>query len=76
MKPLIDGTVSFFAAIATAFICGVPAWFTFLAIRSGAAPVWVYAALAGLVGVGLLMTLSFLRKGLRGVSPSRDRRRS
>ncbi|MEJ6397937.1 hypothetical protein [Yoonia sp. 208BN28-4] len=75
MKALIDGFLSFLAAIATAFICGVPAWFTFQAVQTGLAPMWVYAAVAALAGVGLLMTYTFIEKGFRGVSPSRDRRR-
>lgn len=76
MKQFFDGFLSLLAAIATAFVCGVPAWFTFQAVQTGAAPIWVYAAVAGLTGVGLLMLFSFLRKAMNGISPSRDRRRS
>ena len=76
MKALIDGFLSACAALATIVICGIPAWFTFQAIQAGLAPIWVYAPLAGLVVVAILMTTAFVGKAARGVSPSRERRRS
>lgn len=76
MRALWDGFLSALAALATIALCGVPAWFTHTAVQGGLAPQWAYAAAAGLAGVGLILTLAFGRKALRGVSPSRSRRRS
>ncbi len=75
MRRIWDGFLSLIAAIATVAICGVPAWFTYKAIDAGLAPVWVWAAVAALAGVGVIMTLAFLRKAASGVSPSRERPR-
>jgi len=75
MKPVLDGATSFFAALLTLAICGVPAWASHLAIGAGLAPVWAYVPVAGLAFCGVLMTFAFVRKGAGGISPSRSRRR-
>lgn len=75
MRILWDGFLSFLAAIATVAICGVPTWFTYQAIVAKIAPTWAWAGVVSLGGVGILMTIAFLRKAFSGVSPSRDRPR-
>jgi len=75
MRKLVDGFLSLLAAIATVAICGVPSWFTYQAIMAKVAPTWAWAGVIALGGVGIIMTLAFLRKALSGVSPSRDRPR-
>lgn len=75
MRKLVDGFLSLLAAIATVAICGVPSWFTYQAIIAKVAPTWAWAGVIALGGVGIIMTLAFLRKALSGVSPSRDRPR-
>lgn len=75
MRKLLDGLVSFLAAIATVVICGLPSWFTYQAITAKVAPVWAWASVAALSAVGIIMTLAFLRKAFSGISPSRDRPR-
>ena len=74
-RNILDGAASVLAAFFTAGVCGLPAWFTFVAGRGGIAPTWAYAA-AGLLGaIGVILTLAFLRKGLGGVAPTRQRKR-
>lgn len=75
MRKLLDGFLSLLAAIATVAICGVPSWFTYQAIIAKVAPTWAWAGVIALGGVGIIMTLAFLRKAFSGVSPSRDRPR-
>ncbi len=75
MKPFIDGATSILAAIVTLIVCGGPVWLSHLAIRAELAPLWAYTAVAGLAFVGVIMTFAFLRKGLNGISPARERRR-
>ncbi len=75
MKALLDGAASALAALATLVICGLPCWFTYLAIEAGVAPTWAWGAILALGGIGLLMTAAFVRKALAGIAPSRDRRR-
>ncbi len=75
MKPFLDGTASVLAALATIVICGLPSWFTYKAIEADVAPLWAWAAIAALAGVGILMTFAFLRKAVSGIAPSRERRR-
>jgi len=75
MRKLWDGFLSLLAAIATVAICGVPSWFTYQAIIAKIAPTWAWAGVAALGGVGIIMTLAFLRKAAGGISPSRDRPR-
>ena len=72
---MIDGAASILAAFFTAAVCGLPAWFTVAAVRGGIAPVWAYAPAAGLAVIGAILTLAFLRKGLGGIAPTRQRRR-
>jgi hypothetical protein len=67
--------MSVVAAALTALITFLPAWYAHVSVNAGLAPVWLYASIAGLVGVGGLMVLAFLRKAKDGVSPLRDRRR-
>jgi hypothetical protein len=74
-RNILDGAASFGAALFTSFVCGLPAWFTVAAVRAEIAPVWAYAAAGGLAGIGVILTLAFLRKGLAGVAPTRQRRR-
>ncbi|SMX32566.1 hypothetical protein [Octadecabacter ascidiaceicola] len=75
MKAFLDGTASFLAALATVAICGLPSWFTYKAIEANAAPWWAWFSVAALCAVGLLMTFAFLGKAIKGVAPSRDRKR-
>ena len=74
-RNVLDGAASFGAALVTCAVCGLPTWSTISAIRAEIAPVWAYAAAAGLVIIGLILTLAFIRKGLAGVAPTRQRRR-
>lgn len=75
MRKIWDGLLSLLAAIATIAICGLPSWFTYQAIVAKVAPTWAWAAVVALAGVGIIMTLAFLRKAASGISPSRDRPR-
>lgn len=75
MKQVLDGAASFLAALATVVICGLPSYFTYLAIDAEVAPTWAWGAIIALAGVGLLMTVAFLTKAVRGIAPSRERRR-
>lgn len=75
MKSLLDSLASVFAALFTATVCGVPSWYTHVAILEGFAPVWVYAFVAGLSAIGLVLTIAFARKATRGIAPSRQRKR-
>ncbi|PJI92268.1 hypothetical protein BC777_1113 [Yoonia maricola] len=74
-RNILDGAASFGAAFVTSAICGLPAWFTVAAVRSEIAPVWAYAAAAGLAVIGVILTVAFIRKGSAGVAPTRQRRR-
>lgn len=74
-RNILDGAASFGAAFVTSAICGLPAWFTIVAVRAGIAPQWAYSAAGGLAVVGAILTLAFLRKGIAGVAPTRQRRR-
>ncbi len=75
IRHLWDGMVSAAAAIAALAICGVPSWFTFRAIQGGLAPNWVYAFVAVLAAIGIVLGVAFLRKAAGGIAPSRDRQR-
>lgn len=75
MKAFLDGTASVLAALATILIFGGASWFTYKAIDAGVAPVWAWAFVAALSGVGIIMTIAFLRKAANGVSPTRERKR-
>ena len=71
---MIDGAASIAAALFTCAVCGLPAWFTVVAVQTGAAPVWAYGAAAALVVSGAILTFAFVRKGLAGIAPTRARR--
>ena len=75
MRNFLDRAASFGAALFTFAVCGVPAWFTFVAVRAGLAPVWGYGFVAALAVIGLILTFAFVRKGMAGVAPTRQRRR-
>lgn len=75
VRHLWDGFKSLLAAAATIAICGLPSWFTYQAIAANVAPIWAWGAVIALAGVGIIMTLAFLRKAMSGISPSRDRPR-
>lgn len=74
-RNILDGSASIGAALVTSAVCGLPAWFTVSAVRAEIAPVWAYAAAGGLGIIGAILTLAFLRKGVAGVAPTRQRRR-
>lgn len=74
-RNVLDGAASFGAALVTSAVCGLPTWFTIVAVRYGLAPVWAYGAAGALGLIGLILTFAFLRKGLAGVAPTRQRRR-
>ena len=74
-RNILDGAASVLAAFFTAAVCGVPTWFTIVAVRGGLAPTWAYGAAGLLCAIGLILTLAFLRKGLGGVAPTRQRKR-
>ncbi len=71
----LDGAASFGAALVTSAVCGLPAWFTVVAVRAEVAPAWAYGAAGILAVIGGILTLAFLRKGVAGVAPTRQRRR-
>jgi hypothetical protein len=75
MKHIWDGLLSLLAAIATAAITGAPSWFTYQATEAGIAPKWALGFVFVLGGMGLILTIAFLRKAKGGISPTRDRRR-
>lgn len=75
MKHLWDGFLSLLAGVATAVICGVPAWFTYQAVQAGIAPDWATVSVVLLGGMGVILTFAFLRKARAGISPTRDRKR-
>ena len=75
MRALWDGFLSLIAAILTAAVTLIPAYYAWMSIDAGFAPQWVWANIAGLVFVAGVMIFAFLRKAKDGVSPLRDRRR-
>jgi hypothetical protein len=75
MRNILDGAASICAALFTFAVCGGPTWFTITAVRAGIAPVWAYGFAAALGVIGLILTVAFVRKGLAGVAPTRQRRR-
>ena len=76
LRHIWDGLQSLFAALLAAAVSLIPAYYAYMAIDSGLAPTWVWATIAGLVGVGAVMVLAFLRKARGGIAPLRERRRS
>ena len=75
MKLIWDGFLSVLAAIATAVITGGPSWFTYQAVEAGIAPQWALGFVFVLGGMGVILTIAFLRKAKGGISPTRDRKR-
>jgi hypothetical protein len=75
LKAFLDGLASLLAALATLAICGGPAYFTYQAIQSMIAPAWAWASVAALAGIGIVLTIAFLRKAFMGIAPTRERRR-
>ena len=75
MRALWDGVRSFIAAILTAAVTLIPAYYAWMSVDAGFAPQWVWANIAGLVFVAGVMIFAFLRKAKDGISPLRDRRR-
>lgn len=75
MKHIWDGFLSVLAAIATAVITGGPSWFTYQAVEAGIAPQWALGFVFVLGGMGVILTIAFLRKAKGGISPTRDRKR-
>lgn len=75
VKRIWDGAQSLVAAVVAAALSMVPAYYAYMAIDSGLAPQWVWATIAGLVLVGLIMIFAFLRKAKDGIAPLRERRR-
>ncbi len=76
IRRIWDGFLSLIAAALAAGVSMVPAWYSYQAINTGIAPVWVWASIAGLVAVGGIMILAFLRKAGNGIGPLRERRRA
>ena len=74
-RNILDGAASFGAGLFTFAVCGLPAWFTIVAVRAEVAPVWAYGAAGLLCVIGLTLTFAFIRKGMAGVAPTRQRRR-
>ena len=70
-----DGLLSLGAAAATVAIAGGPVWATHKAITEQVISVWYYVPAAGLLVIGGIMVMAFLRKASGGVAPLRDRRR-
>lgn len=75
LRHIWDSLLSVIAAILTAAIAFLPAWFSHMAIDSGLAPMWIYLPIAGLIFTGCVVTFAFLRKAKDGVSPFRERKR-
>lgn len=75
MRRILDGTQSLVAAVITAAVGFVPAWFAHLALSADLAPAWGYGSVAALVIVTGIMVLAFLRKAGQGIAPLRERRR-
>ena len=75
IRNIWDSFLSLIAAILSAAVSFLPAWYAHMAIDSGLAPIWVYLAIAGLIFTGCVVTFAFLRKVKDGVSPFRERKR-
>lgn len=72
---ILDGAASVGAALVTSAVCGLPAWFTVVAVRAEIAPIWAYGSAGILAVIGVILTLAFVRKAIAGVAPTRQRRR-
>ncbi|MCF2872119.1 hypothetical protein L0664_13670 [Octadecabacter sp. G9-8] len=75
MKAVLDSIASVLAALATVAVCGLPTWFTYQAIQANVAPAWAWVSVAALAGIGIILTIAFLRKAALGIAPTRERRR-
>lgn len=75
MRGVWDGFLSVMSGLLALAICGIPAFYTFRAIRAEIAPTWVYVPMGLLAAVGLILAYAFVTKGFKGVSPSRSRKR-
>lgn len=75
MQLFFDRLASIIAALVTICVTTVPAWFSHVAIRAELIPMWGYGFVAALVGIGLMLGFAFARKAMRGIAPSRQRRR-
>lgn len=75
LRHIWDSLLSVIAAILTAGVAFLPAWYAHMAIDSGLAPMWIYLPIAGLIFTGCVVTFAFLRKAKDGVSPFRERKR-
>jgi hypothetical protein len=74
-RNVFDGLLSLGAALLSSAVFALPVWATHAAVQAGLVPVWVYAALVGLVYIGANLTIAFLRKALEGTAPLRERKR-
>ena len=74
-----DGFKSLIVAVVAIFICGAPVALGVHALMGWAIPDWfripAWASLVILSGVGLILTVAFLRKAWNGISPTRSRKR-
>jgi hypothetical protein len=75
MTRILDGLASLAAALIALVVTLPCAWFTIASARAGTAPVWAWAPAVVLALLGLVLGVAFLRKALRGIAPSRDKRR-
>lgn len=75
MQIFFDRAASFVAALLTCVVCGVPVWGTIAAARYGIMPTWAYVPAGLLAVIGGILTVAFVRKGLAGIAPTRQRRR-
>lgn len=69
LKKFFAGLVSFVLALTVLAAGGLPGYWAFEHIESGAAPAWGYAPLTILGIFTILVTIDLFRKALRGVGP-------
>ncbi len=75
MRAFFDGLLSFVAAVATAALTLIPAYYAWMSIDAGFAPQWVWINISGLSLAAAVMIFVLLRKAKDGVAPLRARRR-
>ncbi|MGB3316820.1 MAG: hypothetical protein WBB85_20700 [Albidovulum sp.] len=75
MRAFFDGLLSFAAAVATAALTLIPAYYAWMSIDAGFAPQWVWINISGLSLAAAVMIFVLLRKAKDGVAPLRARRR-
>ena len=75
MRAVIDGAMSLLVAAGILILCGVPLYCSYIAIRAGLVPVWIYAILGIFGFVAVVIAFDFFRKGFNGIAPLRERRR-